>query len=241
MLGLELVWAIILVVIFLYFGSIRKTGNGGYEFVGMPSSVRSGRIAFLQKIGFLARYDELSLFFIDLICLMFFIFDPFFKLLLAANFSFWLSLLLIFIAVSLPIVYYAFSSKTIPGRFIAWVLLPATALNFIIASQAWENVQAGSRFLLVFPFFNLVGAFFALMAVGRRGGDEQIQRAMLEEKNAMLPEIIFGSMAVGVLFFLSNFVFQNHWTITFSICLTYSLMVNGLIVKYLFKGKKSPV
>jgi len=174
-----------------------------------------------------------------LICTLLFLFCPSFGLVLKGFFNDGVAWLILGAAVFF-IIYYSFSSKMFPGGLKGLVLFPIVSVNFLVADEAWKNLQDGSFFLLFLPFFNLIGASFALMAVGGKRRDEVAEEVLLPDKNARVPEIIIGSAAVGIIFFLSNFVFQNHWTITFSICLTYSLMANGLIVKYLFRGKRGP-
>lgn len=228
---------VIIISLFVFFGSIKKTGKNKFLF---SDDSRKEKLIFFQKIGLLPKYDELSLSLIVLICALLFLFCPPFDIILKGFFNDGVLRLIFGVAVFF-IIYYSFSSKMIPGALKGLVLFPIVSVNFLVAAEAWKNLQDGSRFLLFLPFFNLIGASFALVAVGGKRGDEVAEEVLLPDKNARIPEIVIGSAAVGIIFFLSNFVFQNHWTITFSICLTYSLMVNGMIVKYLFKGKKSPV
>ena len=81
-------WVVIFVFLFLVVGSFRKIGEGRYEFSGFKKE----NVSFLQKIGFIQGYDEVSLFLIVLICLTSFILSPSFKIFLErggqASFSF---------------------------------------------------------------------------------------------------------------------------------------------------------
>jgi hypothetical protein len=57
------------------------------------------------------------------------------------------------------------------------------------------------------------------------------------DKQAKREEVIVGTIAVFILFFISNYIFKNHWSITFSICTSYAALFNEMMSRLLFRKK----
>lgn len=125
-------------------------------------------------------------------------------------------------------VYYFFSKKEI--NFAGRAIVPLIILfNFLIgmSSALILIIQGfGSGWLLIFPILNILGAIISALALSHfadKGYYVDISNKPVKILRC-LPGIIVGLI---ILFFL-NFK-GMHWVITYSICLSYATLINGII------------
>lgn len=91
--------------------------------------------------------------------------------------------------------------------------------------------------LMIFPAWNMLNGFITILAykliLYDEGGDL--------DTNANPLEIVIGSVVVFVTFAICHFVFLMHWALCFSICITYSSNIDGILRNFIERrlGRKS--
>lgn len=118
-------------------------------------------------------------------------------------------------------VYHVFTTreKTDPekwGMLIFAVL--ANAVSAIVAGLYVLTSDTTRNWLLIFPVWNIINGVLLILMLRLRIIDEQC----ISDRNASSGEVMFGLIAVLVLFVFCNYVFGQHWAITYSICTIYA-------------------
>ena len=182
------------------------------------------------------KYSETYLFLASITFIILFIINAeflstFFNFLFARDFKSAV-LAIFFILGCVMSIYYVFSNKK-PLNFIKIsMLIFLITLNFVISLESFTySLDNRINFWLIFPVLNLIHSFFIVLLFRL----EIINENSISNKNAKMHEIILGSLSTIIIIFLSNHLLNNHWTITFSISLTYSLFLNNLLTKIIFK------
>jgi hypothetical protein len=71
---------------------------------------------------------------------------------------------------------------------------------------------------IIFPIWNIINSILIVVMLRYRIVDEEC----ISDRDASLKEVVIGLIAVLIIFFLCNNVFNLHWAITFSICIIYT-------------------
>lgn len=131
----------------------------------------------------------------------------------------------LFIAGLFLSIFHAFSRrhKTKTEKIIIlFFTLSITGIAGIIAGMQVLNNGNGS--LIVFPVLNILTSIFNLYLIGF--ADEK----MMDDSDASLPEIFLGSLVIIVAFLICEYKLGLHWSMTFSICVSFAMNINGVIV-----------
>src|SRR4030042_6074810 len=110
-------------------------------------------------------------------------------------------------------IYHAFSSKPKSEWEKTIILVFALGINGlsgIIASMRVINEYDG--WLIVFPTLNIFSSLVLLYLIGF--GDDTI----IDDSNASSPKLFLGSIITLFTFYLCQYQFGLHWSLTFSIC-----------------------
>jgi DNA-directed RNA polymerase subunit RPC12/RpoP len=100
-------------------------------------------------------------------------------------------------------------------------------LIFAVLTNAISGIAAGvdvirntdsPNLLIVFPLWNIINGVLMLLLM--RGGF--INERCIADRDATAGEVIFGLLAMLVIFIFCNYVFKLYWAITFSICIIYA-------------------
>lgn len=184
----------------------------------------------LEKMNFY-RYNETTLFFINLIIVFLVFIDAqmrvdmldFFMDTKDGPFCF------LFILVGFITVFRLALSrgenkgwKTIAGLYIVLI-------NLFVGLRTLDYLdQSGSGlFQYVFPIINVSFAFAFILAF-RANFIEP--RKLITYKQAKKMELLLGVLLIPLFVFTSEVFLHNHWTVTFSMCLFYVTFINSLVV-----------
>ncbi len=121
-------------------------------------------------------------------------------------------------------IFHAFSSKrkSVTSKIIMLVFaLGISGVSGTIASIQIINYYNG--LLLVFPVLNIFSSIILLYLIGFAND------SMMDDDDASKRDLFVGSVVVITTFLLCNFWFDFHWSITFSICVTYAMNLNELL------------
>jgi hypothetical protein len=100
-------------------------------------------------------------------------------------------------------------------------------LAFAIATNILTGLVAGIYVLrntdirswqIIFPIWNIINAVILYLMLEIIFTDENC----VSDRHATLPQIVFGLIAILIIFFICNNVFKLHWAITYSICIIYT-------------------
>lgn len=189
---------------------------------------------FLQKIGVVPKYTKVKLFLMSLIFLLTFATNSAIKnkyLNDIIDKDAWIILLIIFLGIWLSI-YNVFSSKKITKFSKIFLLLYAILINVIISAEAYFYLSKYEHGLyIIFPIINVINALLLFMFFKYN----LITTSSIIDEQANYLEIIIGSSLVLIIFFISQYILNNNWTITFSMCLVYAANLNELIDKIIIK------
>jgi len=194
---------------------------------------------WFYRLGLIPTFTEVNLFlmgFIFLLLLFFdivfleqvldFIFDDFnFRSLGAITFF------LIGLGMS---IYHSFSNKRVSRTSKGHMLFFAIIINFMVGFLSGLHMLTTTKgFALILPSINIISATL-LISLYRSG---KITTTSILNKQAKLKEVILGAAIVVAIFIVSQHIFQNHWTITFSMCLIYATNIGNFINKWIFLSK----
>ena len=192
----------------------------------MDSSVDTTELIKEKAGWFIPVYDELSLFLTAVTLILLYIVDAAMREQihnwLASHSYLWVYIMgLIFLCGLGLSVYHVFTTreKTDPekwGMLIFAVL--ANAVSAIVAGLYVLKSGATRNWLLVFPVWNIINGAMLILMLRFRIIDEEC----ISDRDASTGEVIFGMIAVLVLFLFCNCIFKLHWAITFSICIVYT-------------------
>jgi hypothetical protein len=107
------------------------------------------------------------------------------------------------------------------------VLCFAVFINFFIAIATIKYLQTQNNdLLLIFPCINLVHACCIVLLWRAR----QIRIDAVSDDDATLFEVFLSNIIIMVILVMLQYRFYYHWTITFTISVTYSVILNNNIV-----------
>lgn len=196
-----------------------------------------GLTGFFHWIGAIPRYTETTLFLTSLtFTLLYFSNEEFTAAIYGFAFSGFdpRSILMLFVFFSglLYPFYYAISDKTIPhsikSLILTFVVFTNIGVALCAASYALKTVE---EYLLIFPAMNILNAIFLFIMLRAN----IINESCIADENARPHELVIGSLALLLIFAFSQYVMHYYWAITFSICLTYSSMINDFATRLFFK------
>jgi len=188
---------------------------------------------FLQRVGLIPRFTEVSLFLSSVTFLLLLSDAEFVRAL--SGFAFTNFAVMIPIAYLLGLIfsfYYAISNKKTPLFAKVCMLLFVILTNFWVAFFAFISIlREGNGYYIIFPLLNLIQAFIILSLVS-----VVMNERCISDENAKPVELFIGTLLICFLFLISHFVLKNYWAITFSICLSYSSVINDAVTKT-FQGR----
>jgi hypothetical protein len=136
-------------------------------------------------------------------------------------------------------IYHVFAEKPMSIFEKKLILFFVTLTLIIVAISAYfhsiEKVLESKQSIIwfIFPVFNLVGGFLFLALAFPQ--EDVVSPKLIADKQAKREEVIVGTIAVFIIFFISNYILKNHWSITFSICTSYAALFNEMISRLLFR------
>ena len=127
-------------------------------------------------------------------------------------------------------IYYAWSPKT-PKKAGGFLLFFITVLNLIVAYFAFGYAlsEVGTSWQILFPIINLIGAAMLIAIYLGKGGE-----LMIDTRNAKRHETIIGTLIAISIILIGNYVLKIHWSIIFSIILSYAELTNQWVTQRLF-------
>ncbi|GEM_PF-1482009 len=129
-------------------------------------------------------------------------------------------------------IYHAFSEKPMSiteKQVILYFTVYTTGLvGFAAGEYALEQSQG---FWIIFPILNIINSIMLLSLVK----EKIIDTDSILDKQAKKEEVIIGTIAVFIIFFISEYIFKNYWAITFSVCIAYAALFNEMLSKLIFK------
>jgi len=195
---------------------------------------RGGTDNFLQRVGLIPKYSEISLYLTALTFVLLFLTNREVGDIL---FNFFprdfegILLLFIFFAGLLSSFYCVVSDEVTPKFIKSCMLIFVIFTNLGVAVYGGlyilKNVEG---FFIVFPVLNMVNAVLLLLLLRVNVIDE----ASISDENARPCEVLVGSVSLVVLFMFSQYLLGNFWAVTFSVCLAYSSMVNDFVTRVFF-------
>ena len=188
-----------------------------------------------QRLGFVPRYNEVTLF----------LTASTFLLLLATNKEI-VEIILnmgggdirnalfvsFFMIGLIAAIYYALSSKETPQIMKHFMLLFVIITNLGVAVYAFIHFQKHNDIFLIFPALNVLSAVFMYLLFRAKVIDEEC----ISDENARHLQILVGLAALIAVFLTSQYLLKNYWAITFSMCLTYASLVNDVVTKTILRG-----
>ncbi len=121
-------------------------------------------------------------------------------------------------------IFHAFSSKQKSATSKMIMLIFALGISGVsgtIASIRIINYYHG--LFLVFPVFNILCSIILIYLIGFAND------SMMDDDDASKRDLFVGSVVIIATFLLCSFWFDLHWSITFSICVTYAMNINELL------------
>jgi hypothetical protein len=180
-----------------------------------------------EKAGwFIPVYDELALFLTAVTLILLYIVDTAMReqihRWLAAHSYIWIYIMGVIFLCGLGLsVYHVFTTreKTDAEK---WGMLifavTANAVSAIVAGLYVLKSDTARNWLLVFPVWNISNGVMLILMLRFKIIDEEC----ISDRDASPCEVIFGLIAVLVLFLFCNYIFKLYWAITFSICIIYA-------------------
>lgn len=185
---------------------------------------------FLQRTGIIPKYNEVKFFLLTLIFLLITstnseVRNRYLHDIVNKDAGVVLAILLVGIFLSF---FYIISSKEIPKFSRMLLLFYALIVNLLVSIEAYWYISSYVQgWYIVFPFINAANAFIVAILFIKR--TNIVLDASIVSKQSTYAEIIVGSSLVCVIFFVSQYVLNNYWAITFSICLVYATNLNEFI------------
>jgi len=143
---------------------------------------------------------------------------------------------LLFIGGWLLSIYHAFSGKSMTKEekesILFFTIFTVSLIGFIAAEYI---IKESKGVWIIFPILNFLHAFILLSLYRVK----LITTESILDKQAKQGEIILGSLFVFIIFFISNYILKNHWSITFSICTSYATIFNEMLSKIFIKKEMS--
>jgi len=207
---------------------------------------------YLKKLGIIPQYTEISIFLIGLTVVFIVIgnlnlsdilkfFKDFWEQETTLDFILSVSSISILILVWLYAwflsIYHIFSEKEVTKSdkkmMLDFTIVTITAVGMIASIHILSESKG---IWVIFPIFNFISVYISFLLLNelRKRGIITTTDVIIV-KQAKREEVIVGTIAVFILFFISNYIFKNHWSITFSICTSYAALFNEMITKLFFK------
>lgn len=194
----------------------------------------------LIRMGIIPKYTEIVLFLMSLTFLLLFINNSLFK---EEFLDFFFSEsdevlliggIIILYGIYLSI-YHAFLEKKITKKSKSVMLFFAVFVSGLVGLKAGLYIleQPGQGLFIIFPILNIVSAGLLLFLYRV----DIITISSISDKQARRSELILGSIAVLLIFLVSQYVLKNYWAITFSICVAYATDINEFINNKFFLPK----
>lgn len=124
-------------------------------------------------------------------------------------------------------VYYAFSIKLISrgnkNLILFFVLFINLFIAFIIADYAFSY---SSFIFIIFSILNIIIAYLSFIDLVR---SIRYRSVSISDRQPEKVELIISSIIVICLFYISQYILDNYWAITFSICTVYAVSINRFI------------
>ena len=140
---------------------------------------------------------------------------------------------LIVLVGALGTLYYAFNFKKTPPRAIAGpmvvfgaILEVASSIFLFLFSVKVDGL--GANF---FQYLNSAHALFIIVLLNT----EMINHRNLDPKNAKPIEIVTGLILVGLIYLVSAVYLGHHWSLTFAIMVSYSMIFNDMLSRVIIK------
>ena len=188
----------------------------------------------LQKLGLMPKYSEISLFltaFTFLLTILPTVQSVNSILEISTNLANLIFVVIPFFLGLIFSIYYAFSKSPTPRLAKFFMLFFVLATNFIAALFALGTIIhiGSSVVVMIFPIINVINSIL-ILSFFRAG---VVNADCVADKNATYKELTVGSICVLAIVFISQYILKNMLTITFSICLSYSSIVNNYVTKIL--------
>jgi len=191
----------------------------------MPALPEEMTEIFEEKLGFLVpNYDELTLFLTAITFVILFFTNvtsqnDVSRFLIRLDTWRRYIYILLFMAGLFMCLYHVFTPRKKTDVEKAIMLLFAVTINAATGIIGGiYMIKESPGWLLVFPIWNLANG--ALMILMQYVNIFDID--CIADRNATPSQVILGLVSVLIIFILSNFVFNLHWAITFSICIVYA-------------------
>jgi len=204
-----------------------KKAKAEIDFIkAMDSSVDTAELIREKAGWFIPVYDELALFLTAVTLILLYVVNSAMREQihnwLASHNYVWVYIMgAIFLCGLVLSVYHVFTAREKTdwekwGMLIFAVL--ANATTGIVAGLYVLKSDTARNWLLIFPVWNIINGVLLLLMLRLRIIDEEC----VSDRDASAGEVIFGLIAVLVLFIFCNYVFKQHWALTFSICTIYA-------------------
>jgi predicted neutral ceramidase superfamily lipid hydrolase len=128
--------------------------------------------------------------------------------------------------------YYAVSSKE-KSKHTKELLLAFAMIVTLLSgiSVGWYAFNHSQGILIILPIINIIYTILTYFSMGH-------QSHIILDRNTRFLELLVGSTIIVAIFYISQYAYHNYWSITFSTCLAYSVLVHDAINR-LFAGKES--
>lgn len=203
---------------------------------------------FFKKVGLISNYNVFSLFLFG--------FSFWFLLLINSNFrseaflffqDFYeyhdairgvlftaMAVLLMFGGLLISAIY-SFSNEKMEKSDADTLILFAVVVEILVGLAAGHYLLRTAKGLwAIFPIMNIINALL-LFIFWRQG---IVDGSLVINERPERREIILGISAILTICFISNFLLNNYWVITFSVCLVYIVNVHNIFNKEILKIKK---
>jgi hypothetical protein len=127
-------------------------------------------------------------------------------------------------------IFHAFSKRKKNYVEKVFMIIFIVFLNFAVGVSAGGYIfrqETINTFLLIFPLWNIISAFWLMFLLRHRF----VWTHSISDTNVIPRDFIIGAILVILIFIFSQYVFENYWAITFSMCLGYTELLHPLIKK----------
>lgn len=127
-------------------------------------------------------------------------------------------------------IFHAFSKRQKSRFEKIFMIFFIIMINFLVGFNAGEYVlgREANNFLIIFPLWNMISAILLLLLLN----SGVIGPNSISATNMDTEDFIIGAILVTMFFGVSQYVFENYWAITFSICLWYAELLHPFVKKY---------
>jgi hypothetical protein len=180
---------------------------------------------FEEKLGFLIpNYDELSLFLMAGVFIMLYFTnsklqdDITWYLMRLGVWRRYIYLGLFMLGMFLCL-YHVFTKRQKTEAEKSIMLLFAVSINAATGFIAgFYMFKESPGWLFVFPVWNIINSILLIVMQYVNLFDED----RISNRDATITQVILGSIAILIIFYICNYIFNLHWAITYSICIIYT-------------------